>query len=123
MSEYVSWNDVRANTPHDQAKVDLLTKKYLSKSRVATLTDIRLALGFTQEDLAKMIGIDQSNISRIEKGEFTKSELRTLYSYVEALGGEIEIHARIGDNSLRLIDSTYEDKLKKKPKKKKPRRS
>lgn len=121
MSDYVSWNDVRTNTTHDHAKVEVLTKKYLSKSRVATLTDIRLALGFTQQDLAKIMGIDQSNVSRIEKGKLTKSELRTLYSYVEALGGEIEIHAKIGDNSLLLIDSTYEEKLKKKAKKK-PRR-
>jgi transcriptional regulator with XRE-family HTH domain len=123
MNEYVSWNDVRAKTPHDEAKVERLTKKYLAKSRVATLTDIRLALGFTQEDLAQIIGINQSNISRIEKGQLTKTEFQSLYSYVAALGGKIEVHAKFGANSLRIVDSSYEEELKKKPKKKKPRRS
>jgi transcriptional regulator with XRE-family HTH domain len=122
MSEYVSWSEVRAKTPHDETQVERLTKKYLAKSRVATLTDIRLALGFTQEDLAQIIGVNQSNISRIEKGQLTKTEFQSLYSYVEALGGKIEVHAKFGANSLQIVDSSYEEELKKKPKKKKPRR-
>jgi transcriptional regulator with XRE-family HTH domain len=123
MSDYVSWSDVRTKTSHNEANVERLTKKYLAKSRVATLTDIRLALGFTQEDLAKIIGIDQSNVSRIEKGQLTKTEFRSLYSYIEALGGKIEVHAIFGANSLQIVDSSYEEELKKRPKKKKPRRS
>jgi len=49
----------------------------------------------TQVQLAETLGISQGNVSRLE----TRSDvyLSTLRSYVEALGGHLEIAAVFGD--------------------------
>ena len=75
------------------------------ESRAVRLAEFRKTLELTQVDIAGILGIDQSNVSRIERGKFSNTEIGTLQAYVEALGGTLEIHARIGKKSHRLIDS------------------
>ena len=66
--------------------------------------EIRKTLDLTQVEIADVIGVDQSNVSRIEKGKFCNTEIGTLQAYVEALGGKLEIYARMGNKVHRLID-------------------
>ena len=72
---------------------------------VFPLIDLRENFGFTQVALAKEIGIDQSNVSRIERGKLSTMEIATLQKYIEALGGTIEIHARFGMQTHLITDS------------------
>jgi predicted transcriptional regulator len=44
--------------------------------------------------------VSQSRISRIERGELDRTEISTVRSYIEALGGEVEIVARFGDERI-----------------------
>jgi hypothetical protein len=44
--------------------------------------------------------VSQSRVSRIERGELDHAEIATVRSYVEALGGEVEIVAKFGDERI-----------------------
>jgi DNA-binding Xre family transcriptional regulator len=60
------------------------------------LADLRQSRNITQIQLAAQLGITQGNVSRME----ARSEiyLSTLRSYIEALGGHLEIAAVFGDD-------------------------
>ncbi len=60
------------------------------------IRDARKHRALTQVQLADTLGISQGNVSRLE----TRSDvyLSTLRSYVEALGGQLEIAAVFGDD-------------------------
>jgi DNA-binding Xre family transcriptional regulator len=62
------------------------------------LAELRQSRHVTQVQLAEELGISQGNVSRLE----ARSEvyLSTLRSYVEALGGHLEIAAVFGDERL-----------------------
>lgn len=55
-----------------------------------------------QEDVADLMGISQSRVSKIERGHLRHTELGTLESYVQALGGRLRVVAEFGDRSLTL---------------------
>ncbi len=59
------------------------------------LAELRQSRHVTQVQLAEQLGISQGNVSRLE----ARSDvyLSTLRSYVEALGGHLEIAAVFGD--------------------------
>ena len=42
----------------------------------------------------------QSRVSRIERGAIDHTQLETLRAYLEALGGELEVSARFGDERI-----------------------
>ena len=60
-----------------------------------TLQDLRKARVLTQERMAEMLGINQESISRLEK----RSDLllSTLSSYVNAMGGRLQLIAEFPD--------------------------
>jgi hypothetical protein len=68
---------------HRRAMVDALA-----------LADLRQARHVTQVQLAEELGISQGNVSRLEGR--SDVYLSTLRSYVEALGGHLEIAAVFG---------------------------
>ncbi|MGQ0775739.1 MAG: helix-turn-helix domain-containing protein [Pseudonocardiales bacterium] len=99
-----SWQDVRAEAHAtgklDEARVATLAAMLRAQGRAHRLAEIRRAYGFDQSEVAERIGVSQSRISRIERGELDRSEISTVRSYVEALGGEIEIVAKFGDERI-----------------------
>lgn len=56
-----------------------------------TLQQIRESLGYTQVEMAEKLEIGQHSVSRMERRGDIK--LSTLFSYIEALGGELSISA------------------------------
>lgn len=64
------------------------------------LVDVRRARSLTQTQLAKVLGVSQAQVSRIE----TQSDLflSTLASYVEAMGGELQLVAAFGNERVHL---------------------
>lgn len=60
-----------------------------------SLAETRKLRGQSQTEVARTLGIAQPNISQIEKRPDTM--LSTLSAYIEALGGELEIHAKFPD--------------------------
>jgi DNA-binding transcriptional regulator YiaG len=60
-----------------------------------TLGELRRARKITQDELARLMATTQPNVSRIEKGG--EMELSTLRTFVEALGGRLEVTAVFED--------------------------
>lgn len=57
------------------------------------LSEIRRLAGLTQEQMAESMGIQQSALSRLESQD--DMHVSTLQRLVEALGGELEITAKL----------------------------
>lgn len=102
--KHISMKEIRSKRPVNEARVRKLRDSILRQSRAIRLSEFRKSLELTQNDLAELLGVDQSNISRIERGKFSNTEVGTLQAYIEALGGTLEIHARMGSKSHKLID-------------------
>ncbi len=71
-----------------------------ANEREMSLRELRQLAGATQVDVAKALGIDQGQLSRFERRE--DRLLSTLRRYVEALGGELEVVAVVGDKRVPL---------------------
>ena len=69
---------------------------------LATLKDLRQAMQRTQADLAATLHIGQDSVSRLEKR--SDMLLSTLRSYVEAMGGRLELIASFPDRPPVRID-------------------
>lgn len=100
----ITMKELREKRPVNEARVRKLRDSILVQSRAVRLSEFRKSLELTQNDIAELLGVDQSNISRIERGKFSNTEVGTLQAYIEALGGTLEIHARVGNKSHKLID-------------------
>jgi transcriptional regulator with XRE-family HTH domain len=90
-------NDVLATLPPKRrAKVEQRA------GELATLKDLRLAVAYTQQDLAASLGVGQDTISRIER----RSDLllSTLRRYIQAMGGELDLVARFPNRPPVLLD-------------------
>lgn len=55
------------------------------------LINLREKAGFTQKELAKLVGTKQSNIARLESADYTGYTLKTLEKVTEALQARLEI--------------------------------
>jgi transcriptional regulator with XRE-family HTH domain len=75
-----------------------------AQQRAWRLADMRRRLGITQAEVAARMGVTQGRVSAIELAKPGATELRTLASYVEALGGRLEIIADFGDQRLAFIE-------------------
>jgi DNA-binding XRE family transcriptional regulator len=90
----VSLEDKLARLPGDRrAKVDARAAELIAEEM--TLRDVRRALDRTQVRLARELGVQQETISRQEKR--SDMLLSTLRSYVEAMGGELDILVKFPD--------------------------
>jgi DNA-binding XRE family transcriptional regulator len=68
--------------------------------REMTLQELREARRLTQENLAKVLGVKQASVSKIEKR--TDMYLSTLRSFVQAMGGDLMLVAHFPDGDVRL---------------------
>ncbi len=64
------------------------------------LADLRRARELSQETIATAMHLRQPDISKLEKR--TDTYVSTLWQYVEALGGKLEIVARFPDVDVRI---------------------
>lgn len=65
-----------------------------------SLSDLRKRVGRSQAEVAGLIGTTQSGVSRIERQSDIK--VSTLAEFVEALGGELRVHAEFGSDRIEL---------------------
>jgi transcriptional regulator with XRE-family HTH domain len=69
------------------------------------LQALRQARKLTQEALAKTLGSEQALVSKLERR--TDMYVSSLRTYIEALGGDLEIIARFPDGAVRITQ--FED--------------
>lgn len=90
-------DDVMAGfSPARRAKVEARAAELVGEEMA--LANVRKALDLTQEQMARSLNIGQESISRLERR--SDMLLSTLRSYVEAMGGDMEIVARFPQGSV-----------------------
>ena len=92
----------------DEEKEAIETRFNDLRDEYMTLQEIRKSSSVTQEDMAKLLGIKQENVSRMERREDMR--LSTLREYIEALGGKVQINAIFPDNNIIQILNASENK-------------
>src|SRR5574341_1601021 len=92
------FRDLRAAmTPEHQKRAHERAQEMLAEM---PLRELRHARNLTQEALAKVLHSKQAVVSKLERrADMYVSSLR---SYVEAMGGELEIVARFPDGAVRI---------------------
>src|ERR1700678_967845 len=78
-------------TPEERAKVTARTAELIEEE--LTLRDLRQAEQLTQERMAELMGVEQENVSRLERR--ADLLLSTLSSYVAAMGGKLRLNAAL----------------------------
>ena len=76
-------------TPQERVKVEARTAELVEEE--LTLRDLRQARHLTQERMAVLMGVEQENVSRLERR--ADLLLSTLSSYVAAMGGRLRLIA------------------------------
>jgi DNA-binding XRE family transcriptional regulator len=64
------------------------------------LAEVRNTVGMTQAELAKLLGIKQPTLSRLESQD--DMQISTLKRLIGALGGQLEIIAHLPEGDIRL---------------------
>jgi DNA-binding XRE family transcriptional regulator len=107
-SGYASWSDVKARgrTADPRTRDEQAAGKAVARERREAyvrghqLAEMRIAAGLTQAELADALGVSQARVSKIEHGEISGIDI--VRAYVAALGGTIDVVARIGDRSWKV---------------------
>jgi len=71
-----------------------------AEQRGYQLAQLRRNSGLTQSRVAAAMGISQARVSQIEHGKIT--ELDAVRAYIEALGGTVDVLARVGDWTVKV---------------------
>ena len=97
-----SWSEIRAKASGQLDEQRIANEKKLlgDAVRAHRLADVRRAQSVTQVDVAEVMHVSQARVSKIERGELSRTELGTLQAYVEALGGHLRVIADFGDQKL-----------------------
>src|SRR6266496_3168911 len=95
-----NFKELRDEVRSDPARAARVERHRKELERELTLADLRRARDLTQVQLAKALDTTQSGVSRIEHN--TDVYLSTLRSYIEALGGRLELHVVFPDDHLVL---------------------
>jgi transcriptional regulator with XRE-family HTH domain len=103
-----TWDEIEAEARVDgrldEAQVAVERKRMRAEQRALRLAEIRRAQGFTQNDLAAAIGVSQRRVSAVERGVLEKTEIGTVFAYITALGGKVEIVARFENEQVTIAD-------------------
>lgn len=106
--DYTNWSDVKAaaraidpRSAAEQADGKAAAREHREAYvRGYQLAEIRTTAGITQAELAAALSVSQARISKIEHGEI--SGIDVLRAYVAALGGTIDVVAKLGDRSWKV---------------------
>jgi DNA-binding XRE family transcriptional regulator len=106
----------------ERARVAARTAELIEEE--LTLRDLRQARHLTQERIAELMGVEQENVSRLERR--ADLLLSTLSSYVAAMGGTLRLVAEFPNRhpvAIALADITSETPLKPSRRRRTPRSS
>ena len=103
-----NFNELRAKmSPEQRARAQAWTEEML---REMPLDELRAAREMTQEHLAKILRVNQSAVSKMERR--ADMYVSTLQDFVRAMGGYLEIRAVFPDGAVRI--SQFSELAKKK---------
>jgi phage shock protein A len=88
--------------PGEAAEVDDGAAALAARNRARTLAEERTRLGLTQTEVAHRMGVPQDQVAAIERADPGTTDVRTLVSYIEALGGRLTLTADFGGDRIVL---------------------
>ena len=98
------WQEVRAEAKAqgrlDEQKVAEAKRTMRDAERAFRLAQVRKAQARTQAEMAEAMDVSQAAISKLERGELSRTMLGTLESYVEAMGGTLRVTVEFDDQTL-----------------------
>ena len=84
-------------SPEARARATLKAREMMAEM---LLGEIRKEAGFTQEQVAEILGIRQPSLSKLESQD--DMQISTLRKIVHALGGDVEIIAHMPGGDIRI---------------------
>ena len=100
MSGRKPFKELRTPIDGDPVRRSRVDARKRAMRDVLALGELRSSRTVTQRALAEALGTSQPNVSRIEHEDDVY--LSTVRSYVEALGGRLELHAVFGDRTVEV---------------------
>lgn len=101
-----TWKEIRAKAMAsdrlDEQRIAKHKDRAVAEVRAHRLAEIRDIYGLKQQVVATRLGISQAGVSRIERGDIDRTKVATLRDYIQALGGDLEITARVGDERITI---------------------
>jgi DNA-binding XRE family transcriptional regulator len=94
------WADIKRQNMNAE-RIERVRREAKEELRALTLRQLREEVGKTQAELAEITEVTQSALSRLERRE--DNPLDTVRRYVEALGGELELVAVVGNKRVKLL--------------------
>lgn len=92
------FNDLRAKMPREsRERAHARAREMLEEM---PLQELRQARRLSQEALAKILGAKQASVSKLEHR--TDMYVSTLRSYIEAMGGSLDIIARFPEGDIKV---------------------
>jgi DNA-binding Xre family transcriptional regulator len=92
------WETPRATMSPERREANRLAAQQMMAEM--PLEELRLARNITQTHLASLLQITQASVSKMEKR--TDMYVSTLRSFVQAMGGELEIRAIFPDGTVKI---------------------
>ena len=93
-----NFNELRAKmSPERRARNEAATRKMIEEM---ALDELREARDLTQEQLARVLRVNQAAVSKMERR--ADMYLSTLHGIIKAMGGELEIRAVFPDGIVRI---------------------
>jgi DNA-binding XRE family transcriptional regulator len=89
-------------SPESRARSDAKTQKMIAEM---ALDELREAREMTQVHLAKILGVNQAAVSKLERR--TDMYVSTLQGFVKAMGGELKITAQFPEGTVEI--NQFED--------------
>lgn len=86
----------------DERRARSMARKAELATQYATLEELRLALGMSQEELARRLDVQQPAVSKLTSRSDMK--ISTLRDLIEAMGGELHVTAKFADRSVELAN-------------------
>ena len=87
----------RTMSPESQERARIKTGELLAEM---ALDELRAALSLTQEHLAETLGVKQSSISKIIRGQ--NMYISTLDKVIKAMGGNLEVFVALPNGKIKL---------------------
>ena len=92
------WTDIRRQqSPAVEAETRAWVQAEVSKMPLA---ELRRAKALTQAQMADLLELDQGSVSKIERR--TDMYLRTLRTYIEAMGGQLHLVASFPEGEIEI---------------------
>ena len=88
--------------PGQAAEVEDGAAALAARNRARTLAEERTRLGLSQTEVALRMGVPQDQVAAIERADSGTIDVRTLISYIEALGGRLNLTADFGGDRVIL---------------------